>query len=333
MGTTALRNISHRHVARSDRSAPAKTDRPASSKPAAKVAADVRESAPRPIEHRSGVLDADKPRPGKRALDVRMAHMSGATAKWKQPPPGVKVTPNKTGQGHWIEKWVSPTTGKTVYNYTDRFMQQQALKKFRENAEFARTLPQIKQQLQHDLAGRGRDRIVAAVVGCIQDAYFRVGNPESAKYGVFGATTLQAQHLKFEDGKAVFDYIGKKKQPQHRVVDDRAVIAVLRELKAACKNPDDSLFVYHGTPISDHEVNGYLAPFGVTAKQFRTFHATRLCRKFLLEQGDVRASRREQAVQQAIERTAELLGHTPEVCRGSYIDPVVIEAFMAGELK
>jgi len=333
MGTTALHKTGGRQVARSDPKAPAKIDRPGASAPKARTAADSRETAPRPIEHRSGVLDADKPRPGKRALDVRMAHMAGAAAKWKRPPPGVKVTPNRTGQGNWIEKWTSPTTGKTVYNYTQRFMQQQALKKFRENAEFARTLPKIKEQLQHDLAGRGRYRIVAAVVGCIQDAYFRVGNPESAKYGVFGVTTLQAQHLKFEDGRAVFDYIGKKKQPQHRVVDDRAVIAVLRDLKAACKNPDGPLFVYQGTPISDHEVNSYLAPFGVTAKQFRTFHATRLCRKFLLEQGHLPSSRREQAVQQAVESTAALLGHTPEVCRGSYIDPVVIEAFMAGELK
>src|SRR5579863_7456397 len=32
--------------------------------------------------------------------------------KWKQAPPGVEVTPNTSGRGTWIEKWVSPKTGK-----------------------------------------------------------------------------------------------------------------------------------------------------------------------------------------------------------------------------
>jgi len=254
--------------------------------------------------------------------------------KWKTPPPGVTAEPNTTGSGHWVERWKNPKTGEWVYNYTAAFMEQQSLHKFRKNAEFGRKLPEVLRQVRSDLGKEGRDRVLACAVECIQEAYFRVGNEESAEdKGHYGITTLESRHLRFEGDRAVFEYVGKSGQPQHKVVSDPAAVAVMRELKAACHSDTDRLFRFGNEAIQNADVNAYLDRFGVTAKQFRTYHATRLCREYLLELGTVPEKEREKAVTGVVERVAAELGHTPAVCRGSYIDPVVIEAFLAGRLR
>lgn len=259
---------------------------------------------------------------------------AGGQLKWKTPPPGATVVPNTSGSGEWIEKWANPRTGEMVYNYTAAFMEQQSLHKFKSNAEFGRKLGRVRDSVRADLAAGGRDQVLAAAVACIDEAYFRIGNTESAEdHDHYGLTTLQARHLHFEGEKAVFDYVGKSGQAQRRVVADPAVVSVLRDLKSACKGDGDLLFRHEGEVISNQDVNQYLDPFGVTAKQFRTYHATRLCRESLLGLGTVPEAGREKAVTGVVERVAQQLGHTPAVCRGSYIDPVVIEAFLAGRLR
>ena len=76
-----------------------------------------------------------------------------------------------------------------------------------------------------------------------------------------------------------------------------------------------------------------LAP-GISAKDFRTWHGTVLASVALAELYLERdRSRRwtptasNRAVRQAVQAVSERLGNTPAVCRGSYIDPRVIEAF------
>ena len=40
-----------------------------------------------------------------------------------------------------------------------------------------------------------------------------------------------------------------------------------------------------------------------------------------------------QRVLEAIKQTAELLGNTPTVARAAYVDPRVVEGFLAGDLE
>ena len=70
----------------------------------------------------------------------------------------------------------------------------------------------------------------------------------------------------------------------------------------------------------------------VTAKDFRTWHATVLAAVALAEspeKGDTRASRK-RAVKAAVEEVAAYLGNTPTVARTSYIDPRIIDLYEAG---
>ena len=83
------------------------------------------------------------------------------------------------------------------------------------------------------------------------------------------------------------------------------------------------------------DVNAYLADLlggDLTAKDFRTWHATVLAALSLAEseeKGDTVTSRR-RAVKAAVAEVAEYLGNTPTVARTSYIYPRVIELYEQG---
>lgn len=266
-----------------------------------------------------------------RAAESRAQTDSGE-AKWKTPPPGVDVVPNTTGKGAWIEKWQSPKTGKWVHNYTLAFMEKRAEKKFVDNRRFAAALGDVRAQVSKDLGRDGsKAQLCALAVALIDQGYFRVGNEESDDNGVYGVTTLEARHVDVRAGGEVqFEYVGKKSVEQHRVVVDKQIAKVLQRLLAKAK-PDERLLVHGKDVIDAGDVNRYLDKFDVTAKQFRTFHATRLLHEQLSEQRDVPKEQRAAVVTAAFEHVAALLGHTPAVCQQSYVDPTVVTAYLEGD--
>jgi DNA topoisomerase-1 len=82
------------------------------------------------------------------------------------------------------------------------------------------------------------------------------------------------------------------------------------------------------------DVNAYIksgAGGEFTAKDFRTWNATVLAAAALAATGpDARRTARERRVREAIATVAVYLGNTPAVCRGSYVDPRVIDRYREG---
>ena len=68
-----------------------------------------------------------------------------------------------------------------------------------------------------------------------------------------------------------------------------------------------------------------------SAKDFRTWNATALAAVALAVSGESARTKtaRKRAVKRAVEEVAVYLGNTPAVCRASYIDPRVFDAFDA----
>jgi DNA topoisomerase IB len=82
-------------------------------------------------------------------------------------------------------------------------------------------------------------------------------------------------------------------------------------------------------------VNAYVkraAGGDFTAKDFRTWNATVLAAIALAVDPDspTRTAARERVVRDAVKTVAAYLGNTPAVCRASYIDPRVIDRYLAG---
>ena len=69
-----------------------------------------------------------------------------------------------------------------------------------------------------------------------------------------------------------------------------------------------------------------------SAKDFRTWAATMLAAIALAVSGEVAATTtgRKRAVVRAVKEVSHYLGNTPAVCRASYIDPRVIDAYNGG---
>src|SRR5262245_32679728 len=86
---------------------------------------------------------------------------------WKHPPKGVEVQVNKTGSGQWVEKWINPTDGKWVHNYTVETMRANAREKFQENKRFGSALPALRARYKDDLSGTGKERVLALMAALI----------------------------------------------------------------------------------------------------------------------------------------------------------------------
>ena len=87
--------------------------------------------------------------------------------------------------------------------------------------------------------------------------------------------------------------------------------------------------------VRSDDINAYVkeATGGdFSAKDFRTWNATALAAVALAVSGPAATTKtaRKRAVKRAVDEVAQYLGNTPAVCRASYIDPRVFDAFDAG---
>ena len=235
--------------------------------------------------------------------------------------------------------------GRRQYRYHARWRQTRDGAKFGRMAEFARALPRLRRRLRQDLAqpGLSQDKVLAAVVALLDDSLARIGNPEYARdNGSFGLTTLRNRHATFiGDGRAVLQFRGKGGTEHEIVVGDRRLAAIVRRCRQI---PGQQLFQYLGDdgerhPVDSGLVNAYIARHmgeGFTAKDFRTWGATR--RALVLLCGTPLPTRRSEAalsrgILATVRQVAHELRNTPAVCRKSYINPAVFDAWRAGRLQ
>ncbi len=275
--------------------------------------------------------------------------------KWKAPPKDAlhhTINSDNTSGAGWIEKWVAPATGKWVHNYTEAEMVRRAGEKFVDNRAFAKHLPQIRAQIDVDMAGPDAKRkVIALVVALIDHTYIRVGNEDSThrsheapqhasrtraadkKQDTYGITTMHVGH--WQGGKGLFAFLGKSEVAHLRPVRD-AKLKRKVDILARHRPKSAPLFHVNGAHITAVDVNAYLAPWGATAKKFRTYHATRMAFEQLTRlhaaQPRSDAGARETSLPAVISAVALQIGHDAATCKKHYIDPAVLELFVRGKL-
>jgi DNA topoisomerase IB len=196
--------------------------------------------------------------------------------------------------------------------------------------------------LKQDLAlpGLPKNKVLATIVRLLDETLLRVGNEEYARSNKsYGLTTLRDHHVKFlQDGRAFFSFKGKSGRVQELMLDDRRLARIIRHCQQL---PGQQLFQYvddegKRQPIDSGMVNDYLREAmggngeGFTAKDFRTWGGTVRAISFLACQsaGEHVSSRAfNRCVASTAKHVAEALGNTPAVCRKSYINPIVFEAW------
>ncbi|MFD6245739.1 DNA topoisomerase IB [Streptomyces roseolus] len=254
----------------------------------------------------------------------------------------------------WRDVWICPwphghiqavgtdAAGRRQYLYHEEFRRRQEEAKHARVRQAARGLHRPRRAVARDLARRGlcRERVLACAVRLLDLGFFRIGGERHLRADAsYGLTTLLREHVSCAGREIRLDCPAKSGRRQHHTLVDEPAYRVVRALPAR-RNGGPRLFAsWEGGAWHDlraEELNAYLRKNSgrkITAKDFRTWHATVLAAVALaVAQPVARESRaaRAKAVRRAVHEVSGYLGNTPAVCRASYIDPLAIERFEEG---
>ncbi|HSK74529.1 MAG TPA: hypothetical protein VK892_22700 [Pyrinomonadaceae bacterium] len=233
------------------------------------------------------------------------------------------------------------TTGRVQYLYNESFRKKQEKKKFQKIEKFGEYIPKLRKTTNEhlELEGFPREKVLALMTRLINSLYIRLGSPDSVKhYRTYGITTLQNRHLEIKrGGQLIFSFVGKHHVKHRKVLVDKELAAVMRDLKAI--GGARKLFNYldengKPRPVKAKDINQYLKEITApefSAKDFRTWGGTLLTAVELADLGTAEDEKQiKKNICNAVKRVAEQLGNTPTVCRGSYIHPAVIKSYEKG---
>jgi DNA topoisomerase-1 len=256
------------------------------------------------------------------------------------PPAWTNVWISTDPDGH-IQATGRDAKGRKQYKYHPRWREVRDAVKYYRLVDFCRALPKLRQAVERDLACKClcKPKVVATVVSLMERAQLRVGNEEYARQnGSYGATTLRNHHVKFKRGAFELSYRAKSGIERTIQVSDQRLATIVRQ----CHDlPGKRLFEYvdadgNVKPVTSQDVNDYLREHSggdFTAKDYRTWAATMAAALLLcaLEHpGTVRGCK--QCIKEVLQKVADRLGHTPTICRTSYVHPRLLEDFMENRL-
>jgi DNA topoisomerase IB len=255
----------------------------------------------------------------------------------------------------WQDVWICPdprghiqatgvdAAGRRQYLYHPVWRTKRDAAKFDHVLEVAARLPVLRRRVEADLSGRGmnRERVLAAVARLLDSGAFRIGGEEYAAGDEpsYGVATLRPEHVTAQRGCVVFEYVAKGGIERVQTVADPVVCALLRELRRRRRDAERLFGYWDGAArqwrdVRSDDVNGYLREASgadMTAKDFRTWHATVLAAIELAAAGPQRSpTARRRTVSRVMREVAGQLGNTPAVARASYVDPRVVDLFHDG---
>ena len=214
--------------------------------------------------------------------------------------------------------------------------------KFYKMIQFAHALPNIRLNLEKDLALRGlkQRKVLATVVSLMERTNIRVGNETYEKlYGSYGITTLKDRHYKGTSSKLHFTFKGKKGVKHDITLTNKRLARIVQQCKEI---PGKELFQYYDEEGKRHHidsgmVNDYIKEISgddFTAKDFRTWAGTVNAFLALNELGmaDTETERKKLIVS-ALDKVACLLGNTRSVCKKYYVHPLILNLYETESIK
>ena len=260
----------------------------------------------------------------RRGAERTNASVGGVVAKFQ----GKREVPSADGKGT-----------STVYEYGPGQVAKRHKEKAKRIEALRKQMSELRQQAQGDLTSKDPQTRLTALAVCLMDeTYERVGNGKSAEAGHHGVTNWRADHVSLGDKGATIQYTGKSGVKQKKTVTNARVLKALREAMKGKGGGDKILCEGDECDILAKDVNAYLRPFGVTAKDIRGLHANEEMRHHLQEQrkagpklpyarkGKDKILKAE--FQRALDLAAKAIGHEATTLRGQYLVPTMEEAFV-----
>lgn len=251
----------------------------------------------------------------------------------------------------WTDVWISPYgnghiqatgvdgVGRRQYIYHPTWREQKDRLKFDRALSLAESLPAARRRVTMDLRSDGptRERALAAAFRMLDTGSLRVGSERYAESnGSHGLATLLCSHATVSGTTVALDFPAKSGQEWQSEITDADLATVVRALKR--RGPNARLLAWkQGAswhPIVSQDINAYVREQTggeFSAKDFRTLHGTVAAAVSLAKHGpEPKKSARDRALAQAMRDAAEVLGNTPAIARKSYVDPRVVDHYVAG---
>jgi DNA topoisomerase-1 len=183
----------------------------------------------------------------------------------------------------WIAKWDDKLRGVEKYVWlsdTSAIKQERDREKFETAEKLKDRIGRVRRHIRANLRSPDlKRRKLATVCFLIDEMKLRVGDEkEKDEADTVGATTLRREHIRFlKNGATAFHFLGKDSVEWHKEVQlPDEVNQNLRELMM-----DGNPTLFNG--VRSEDVSAFLGEVmpGLTAKVFRTYHASNVVREHL----------------------------------------------------
>lgn len=187
----------------------------------------------------------------------------------------------------WVAQWLDTLSGRIKYVWlaeTSHLRQEREKEKFLKAGSLSEHLEEVRQSIREGMRAKdAKKRKIASVAYLIDRLAMRVGDEKDEdEADTVGASTLRVEHVKSFDDHIEFDFLGKDSVRWEKSLpiseDTRLLARNLKEFSKG-KQPEEQIF----PEVRSSQVNRFLGAVmpGLTAKVFRTFHATTTVRNYL----------------------------------------------------
>jgi DNA topoisomerase-1 len=206
-------------------------------------------------------------------------------------------------ESFWVARWRDKLSGRLKYVWlhdSAPLKQEREAAKFDQALALSENLEQVREQIQRDLDDVDtKRRMVATACYLIDVLCLRVGDEKDAdEADTVGATTLRPEHVKLQgDGTTEFSFLGKDSVQWNKRISlpptvRRNLEELIEDARPSSSSANTQRRAARNKPqifprIGSSDVNAYLSEIvpGLTAKVFRTHHATEVVRQSLEESG------------------------------------------------
>jgi DNA topoisomerase-1 len=252
----------------------------------------------------------------------------------------------------WTEVWIAPfpnghiqatgldAAGRRQYIYHPTWREHRDRDKFDRALALAESLPVARGQVTRALR-QGEDpraRVLAAAFRMLDTGSLRIGSERYVEAnGSRGLSTLLCEHARVSRDTVTLCFPAKSGQLwESDIVDADLARFVRHQLRRGPQKPLLSWNDHGGShAVTAAEINAYVRERTggeFTAKDFRTLHGTVAAAVSLARSGPARSRRmRTVAIGRAMDDAAAVLGNTAAIARKSYVDPRLIDHYLAGE--
>ncbi|RKN78704.1 DNA topoisomerase IB [Ulvibacterium marinum] len=251
----------------------------------------------------------------------------------------VKITHLPNGHLQAVGK---DAKSRKQYRYHPMWTKIRNQTKFYKMAAFGKVLPKIRKKVERDLNQDGwpKSKVLALIVKLMEETHIRIGSEQYARRNkTYGLSTLRTRHVNIHKDRLKFEFVGKKGKKHKISIRNKKLL----HLVSKCEEiPGWELFQYYDKDGEKHSVdsgmvNSYIHNISgelFSAKDFRTWAASVVFFDTLL---DLDPTEDEKQIHKntliGFDAAAEALGNTRNVCRKSYVHPLVVKKYEEGSLS